>query len=255
MLASEWTKLISVRSTAWTLILLVVTTIGFAALFTWLGMRQWGQSSPGDHARVQANPTATILGSGLYLGQIAVCVLGVLIITSEYTTGMIRASLLSAPRRIRMLAAKGAVFAGVSLLVGEVAAFPSFFAGKAILAQHVKVDLSDPGVTRAVFGVGLYLAVLGLFAMGIGAIIRHTAGAITTVIGFVLVLSQLAALIPGSLGKHIYAYLPSNAGEMLLTAVKTPDQLLSPWQGFGVLCLWTALTLTAAGYLLIRRDA
>ncbi|MGI5139223.1 MULTISPECIES: ABC transporter permease [unclassified Streptomyces] len=252
---SEWTKLISVRSTAWSLALLAVSTIGFTTLFTWLAVRQWDQTTPDGRARSMANPTATILDSGLYLGQIAVCVLGVLVISSEYSTGMIRSSLLAVPRRIGMLAAKGTVFAALVTVLGEMVAFPSFLIGEAIIAPHVKVSLSDPGVTRAVLGTGLYLGVLGLFALGLGAIIRHSAGAIAAVLGFVLVLSQLALLIPGSLGKHIYAYLPSNAGTQLMTTAQTPDQLLSPWQGFGVMCLWAALVLAVAGFLLARRDA
>ena len=144
-----------------------------------------------------SDPVGTILGSGLEFGQLTICVLGVLVMSSEYSTGVIRASLLAVPRRIPMLVAKATVFAALVLVVGEIVTFPSFFIGAAILHNHAPVSLSDPGVARAVFGAGLYLALLGLFALAIGGIIRHTAGAITAVIAFVLVLVPLTQLIPG----------------------------------------------------------
>jgi ABC-2 type transport system permease protein len=119
----------------------------------------------------------------------------------------------------------------------------------------VDVSLGAPGVTRSVIGAGLYLTVLGLLALAIGALIRHTAGAISTVIGVVLVLPILSGLLPGSWGMHINAYLPEQAGSLIFQTHRQASQLLSPWQGFGVLCLWTAALLTAAAYLLRRRDA
>jgi len=255
LLLSEWTKIRSVRATIWSLLLLVVLTLGFTALFTWLTVSQWDKADPAQQQRAIADPVSTILGSGFQLSQLAVCVLGVLVITSEYGTGMIRASLLAVPHRTPMLAAKAIVFAAVVFLVGELAAFPSFFLGAAILRSRAPVTLSDLGVLRAVIGAGLYLAVLGLFALAIGALLRHTAAGITGVIAFILVLSPLAQLLPGSVGEHIHAYLPSEAGQLIAFAHRVPGGLLSPWQGFGVFCLWTAVLLAAAAYLLKRRDA
>jgi ABC-type transport system involved in multi-copper enzyme maturation permease subunit len=202
-----------------------------------------------------ADPVSTILGAGLEFGQLTICVLGVLVMTSEYSTGVIRASLLAVPRRIPMLAAKSVVFAVLVLIVGEIVTFPSFFLGAAILHNHAPVSLSDPGVARAVFGAGLYLAVLGLFALALGGIIRHTAGAITGVIAFVLVLAPLTQLIPGKIGKYVHAYLPTEAGQLIGQAHEQANQVLSPWEGFGVFCLWTAVLLVIAGYLLKTRDA
>ena len=255
LLAAEWTKIRSVRSTIWSLALLVILTLGFTALFTWLSVLQRDNADPAQRAQIAADPVSTILGSGLEFGQLTICVLGVLVISAEYSTGVIRASLLAVPRRIPMLAAKAVVFAALVLVVGEFVTFLSFFIGKPILSSHVPVSLGDPGVARAVIGGGLYLTVLALFAMAIGGIIRHTAGAITGVIGFVLVLAPLAQLIPGTIGKYVHAYLPSEAGQLIGRAHEQPDQVLSPWQGFGVFCLWTALLLGVAMYLLKRRDA
>jgi ABC-type transport system involved in multi-copper enzyme maturation permease subunit len=255
LLVSEWTKIRSVRATIWSLLLLVVLTFGFTALFTALTVSQWDKTDPAQRQQAIADPVSTILGSGLVLSQLAVCVLGVLVISSEYGTGMIRASILAVPHRTPMLAAKAIVFAVVVFVVGELAVFPSFFLGAAILHSRTPVSLSDPGVLRAVIGAGLYLAVLGLFALAIGALLRHTAAGITGVIAFILVLSPLAQLLPGSVGDHIHAYLPSEAGQLIAYAHQVPGGLLSPWQGFGVFCLWTAVLLAAAAYLLKRRDA
>jgi ABC-2 type transport system permease protein len=255
LMVSEWTKIRSVRSTVATLGLLVVLTLGFTALLTWLTVSQWSKADPSQQRQIIADPVSTILGSGFQLSQLTICVLGVLVIASEYATGMIRASLLAVPRRVPMLAAKSVVFAVLVFVVGELVAFPSFFMGAAILHRKAPVALGDPGVLRAVIGSGLYLAVLGLFALAIGGLLRHTAAAITGVIGFVLVLAPLAQLLPGSLGKHVHAYLPSEAGHLIGQAHQGPHDLLTPWQGFGVFCLWTAVLLGAAAYLLQRRDA
>jgi ABC-2 type transport system permease protein len=254
-LHAEWTKVRTVRSTIWSLVLLVVLTLGFTGLNTWLTASQWSKADASSRARIIADPTATILGVGFQLSQLTVCVLGVLVIASEYSTGMIRASLLAVPRRTPLLAAKAAVFAALIFAVGEAVAFPSFIIGAAVLHRHAPVTLGEPGVLRAVIGAGLYLAVLGLFALAIAAIIRHTAGAITAVIGFVLVLAPLAQLLPGSIGKHIHAYLPSEAGHLIGQAHQDQHDLLTPWQGLGVFCLWTALLLAIATYLLQHRDA
>jgi ABC-2 type transport system permease protein len=255
LLSSEWTKIRSVRSTVWALVLLVVLTLGFTVLINGLTAAQWDKTDASQQADIRADPVRQILAAGFQLSQLTICVLGVMVITSEYSTGMIRASLLAVPKRIPMLAAKSVVFAVLVFIVGEVAAFPSFFIGASILHKHAPVGLSDPGVLRAVIGAGLYLAVLGLFALATGALVRHTAGGITGVIGFVLVLAPLAQLLPGSLGKHVHAYLPTEAGHLIAQAQQGPDDLLSPWQGFGVFCLWTAVLLVLAAFFLERRDA
>jgi len=255
VMVSEWTKIRSVRSTVWALTLLVVISLGFTVLFTALTVAQWDQSDPQDRARLLADPTSTILSSGFFFSQLAICVLGVMVIGSEYSTGMIRASLLAVPRRLPMFAAKGVVFGLLVLVVGVIVSFGSFSIGAPILHSKAPVALGDPGVLRAVVGGGLYLAMLGLFALGIGAIVRHTAAGITGVIGFVLVLSPLAQLLPGSFGDHVHAYLPSEAGHLIAQARQGQNDLLTPWQGYGVFCLWTAVVLIVAAVLLKRRDA
>jgi ABC-2 type transport system permease protein len=256
LLLSEWTKIRSVRSTVWSLLIFVVITIGFTVLFTYLTEANWtGPRAAARNASVIADPVSFLMGAGLGLGQLTICVLGALLITTEYSTGVIRASLLAVPLRIPMLAAKAVVFAALIFVLAEIVCFSSFFTGSAILHSKVQVSLSDPGVTRAVFGAGLYLTVLALLALAIGALIRHTAGAIATVIGVVLVLPILTGLLPGSWGAHIDAYLPEQAGTLIGQAHQKAGDLLTPWQGFGIMCAWTALLLAIAIYLLKRRDA
>jgi len=255
LLQSEWTKIRSVRSTKWSLVLLFVLTIGFTTLIVGVTVAQWSHNGAADRLVVTTDPVGFILAAGFQFAQLTICVLGVLVITGEYSTGMIKASLLAVPKRVPMLAAKCVVFAVLVFAVGLLVSFPSFFIGAGLLHNKVPVSLGDPGVLRAVIGAGLYLVVLGLFALAIGALLRHTGAGITAVIGIVLVLSPLAQLLPGSLGKHVHAYLPSEAGHLIAQASQGKDDLLSPWQGFGVFCLWTAVLLLLATYFLKRRDA
>ncbi len=256
LLAAEWTKIRSVRSTVWTLLIFVVVTIGLTALFSWLTVTHWnGPHAAARDANVLSDPVSFVLGAGVGLGQLAICVLGVLVFTNEYSTGVIRSSLLAVPRRLWMLAAKALVFAALMIVVTEVIVFCSFFVGSAILHSRVQVSLGDSDVTRSVVGAGLYLTVLGLFSLGIGGILRHTAGAITTAIGAVFVLPILSGLLPSSWGAHINAYLPEQAGTVISKAHAPASQLLSAWEGFGVFCIWAALMLGVAAYLLRYRDA
>jgi ABC-type transport system involved in multi-copper enzyme maturation permease subunit len=256
LMRAEWTKIRSVRSTVWTLLIFVVVTVGLTALIAWLTEANWnGPQAASRDARAVSDPVGFILGTGIGIGQLAICVLGVLVITSEYSTGVIRASLLAVPRRIPVLAAKAVVFAALLIVVAEIVSFASFFVGSAILHSRVAVSLGDSGVARAVTGAGLYLTVLGLLALAIGTLIRHTAGAIATIIGAVFVLPILSGLLPGSWGAHVNAYLPEQAGTLITHTHQQSGDLLSPWQGFGVLCLWTAVLLAVAAYLLARRDA
>jgi ABC-2 type transport system permease protein len=257
LMLAEWTKIRSVRSTFWTLIIFVIAVAGLTALFTWLTVHQL---QTGHVARrggaLLADPVDYILGTGLGLGQLAICVLGALTMTTEYSTGVIRASLLAVPKRIPMLAAKAAVFAIIVLVLGEIMSFCSFFIGKVLVHPVTTVSLSQPGVTRAVIGAGLYLTVLGLYAMAIGGLIRHSAGAISTVIGLVLVVPGLLSLLDSyTWGAHIHAWFPTVAGGYITSDHQSSTQLLSAWQGFAVFCGWTLLLMIAAGWLLRRRDA
>jgi ABC-2 type transport system permease protein len=256
LLTSEWTKIRSVRSTLWSLLAFVVVAIGFSALIAVVISNSW--NNPGNHPNhvtLLTDPTAVLFGAGFGLGQLAICVLGVIVISSEYSTGAIRSSLLAVPHRISMLAAKAAVFALLDLVISAITVFAVFFITTAILRSHVSITLSQPGITRACIGGVLYLTVLGLFALAVGGLIRHTAGAISAVIALVLVIPPLISLIPGTIANHIHGYLPTIAGQLVAQSSQQPADVLSPWQGFGVFCVWTAVLLAACGWLLSHRDA
>lgn len=254
-LRSEWTKLRTVRSTPWSLLAMAGISLGLMSVIAWSVMNRWDHIRPGEKANFVQQPLDLILVRPVFVCQLVVAVLGVMVISAEYTTGMIRSTLQAQPRRLTVLAAKVLVFAAVMLVVGEILAFGAFFLGQRLIAVHITVRLSDPGVTRSVIGAGLYLAVLGLFSLAFGAILRHTAGGITTVLGLVLIVSNLTGLLPDSWGHHINAWMPTNAGQLIMQPHQLPDDLLSPWQGLGVFTGWTVLLLIVAAVLFKRRDA
>ena len=250
-LRSEFTKIRSTRSTYWTLLALVVVTIGIGAIAS------YGTASHASQVdRASFDATQLSLG-GLYVGQLVIAVLGALTITSEYSTGMIRTSLAVQPRRGTLFAAKAVVFAVVSLVTGLVASFASFFIGQALLSSHhLNVTLSQPNVLRAVIGGALFLTACGMLAYGLGAILRHTAGAITAAIGLLFVLTVLVNFLPGTWQDHVNKWMPAIAGSQVwVTKASSPETLLSAWSGLAVLAGYAAIAIVAGLVLFRTRDA
>lgn len=254
-LRSEWTKIRTVRSTVASLAAMAVIALGLMSLIAVSIMNRWSRFQPDERLDLHSHPLEIVLTRPVFVGQLVIAVLGVMAISSEYTTGMIRSTLQAQPRRMTVLIAKIAVLGTLMLVVGEVLSFAAFLLGSQLIHAHIPVSLSDPGVTRSVLGAGLYIAVLGLFALAFGAIIRHTAGAITTVLGIILILSNLTGLLPDSWGRHVNAWMPTNAGQLIMQPHQAPDDLLSPWQGLAVFAGWTVLLLIVAAVLFRRRDA
>jgi ABC-2 type transport system permease protein len=249
VLRSEWTKLRSVRSTYWTMLFAVAVTIGVSVIVC----VKWAEDirhASGD----TLDPTLTSL-NGLFLAQVAVGTLGVLVISSEYGTGMIRASFGAVPQRRVVLAAKALVFTVATLVLGEILSFAAFGIGQAILhGAHAGASLGQPQVLRAVVGGGLYLTAVGLLGFGLGALIRHTAGALSAFFGVLFALSALADLLPASWRNDVMPYMPANAGTQIFSVDRVHDSL-APWTGLGVLCLYAVAAITAAAVLVTRRDA
>lgn len=251
---SEWVKLATVRSTYWTLLLSAVGMVGFGTLLTTAYDRHYTTGAVASNA---FDPAAYSL-SGFFPAQLAIGVLGVVIITSEYTTGSIRSTFAAAPQRVPVLAAKAAVFTAVAAVTEIVSSFAAFFLGQAVLAgKGIGTHLGGPGVLRSVLGAALYLAVLGLLAMGLGALIRRTAGAIAAVVGLVVILPVLVQGLPASWQAAITRYLPSVAGQAIIGRTKfaPPGPLLSAWAGFALFCAYALAILSAAAITVIRRDA
>ena len=249
----EWIKLRTLRSTGWGFGILAVSMVGFAVLVNALLSAHWSHMSAGDRATF--DPTNQAF-TGLIIGQLVVAVLGVLTITSEFSSGLVRATFAAVPRRPLVLAAKVVVFGGTALIAGEVLTFVAFFAGEAVLhggAPHV--TLATPGVLRAVVMAGAYVCLCGLFGLGLGAIIRHSAGAIAAVIGVIFAIPFLLLPLPDSVRNDIAKFLPEQIAASSITAVVPEAHNLSPWAGLGMLCLYAAILLGVGAFLLARRDA
>jgi ABC-2 type transport system permease protein len=253
ILRSEWTKFSSLRATWFTAAVTVVLGVSIGALASSGLAGNYPELPPAD--RAVWDPTAGSLTS-IIVAQLAIGVLGVLVVTAEYATGSIQASLLAVPRRGRLLAAKAAVFASVAVLLGQLIVFTSFLVGQSVFAGAgvPHATLGQPDVLRAVAGGGLYLAALGLLGVGLGAVLRSTAGAIGTLVAVTLLIRAVAQALPAEWAAWMSKYWPTAAGEQVFTVVPAGDAL-APWPGFAVLCGFVAL-VCAAGYAVLRtRDA
>ena len=247
----EWLKLRSVRSTAWVVVVFAAGMIGLAALV--MAHQHWATMSPAD--RASFDPTDDSF-AGLAIGQLAFGVLGALVITTEFSSGMIRATLAAVPRRPLLLAAKAAVLGAVTLVVGEIFAFTAFAVGQlALHAPAPHAALGQPGVLRAVLMAGAYPALIALIALGLGAVIRHTAGAISAVVGILFVLPLILVPLGTSIQNSVGQFMPMLIAENSLSAVKPVAHSLSPGVGLAMLCLYVAAALAAGTWALARRDA
>jgi ABC-2 type transport system permease protein len=252
LLASEWVKIRSVRSTVFTLLITAVLTIGISSLGAFAIAANWNHVPVAQ--RLTFDPTSRSL-SGVLLGQLALGVLGILVFTAEVATGAISATLTAASSRTKVLLAKIVMFAIVAIIVAEIVSFASFFAGQALLSGTTPTaSLGGTNVLRAVAGTGLYMAILALFALGIGVIVRHTAGAITTFVGLVLVLPLLVTALPTSLSNDINKFLPFTIGQTMMSVHPQPDTF-SAWAGLGLLVIYTIIILAIANWRLTSRDA
>jgi len=248
---SEWTKLRTLRSTRWSLLAATILTIGFPVLAAAVISAHWGHRSPGERAHFHPLDVSLI---GSQVAQLAIGVLGVLVISGEYTTGMIRASFTAVPKRLPVLWAKTFVFALVTFALRLPAVLIAFVASQSILSRHhVQISFSDPHVARALIGAALYLTVIAVFSLALGTILRNTAGGIAAFAAILFVIPPLMNVLPQSWNDAISRYLPSNAGRAILSITRDPSNL-APWTGFGVFCAYAAGTLALAAVLLVRRD-
>jgi ABC-2 type transport system permease protein len=281
VLASEFTKLRSVRSTYWTIASLIIVGVGIAAI-AGAAIASNLHGNPANKAAMDS--TQAVLGGFFELGQLVIAVLGAMVITSEYSTGMIRTSLTAMPRRGTVYAGKLIVFTTVALVVSVVTSFLAFFVGQALLSgsgvsaslfhtttvpanaivngnpQNVvfsgTIAISAGTVFEAVIGTALFVTSVALIAFGLGAIIRHTAGAITSAIGLMFVVPIIVQLLPNTWRWDIMRFFPDEAGRVLsVTIGRTNPHLWSAWPQFGVTLIFAAALLAIGGYLFVKRDA
>src|SRR5487761_1276031 len=288
VIASEFTKLRSVRSTYWTIAALIITSVGVSAI---IGFGQASNIHNNPWNKAGTDATQLSLGFFFEVGQLIIAVIGAMIITSEYSTGMIRTSLTAMPRRGTVYAAKLIVFGSVTLVVSLVTSFISFFVGQAAMSgsgvgaslfhsitipananvsppaggpgsgppivTFSGTDLISPGtVLTAIIGSALFVTAVALIAYGLGAIIRHTAGAITSTIGLMFVLSIIIQLLPNSWRWDIMRFFPDAAGRVISVTVGGGNQhLWSSWPQFLVTVIWAVVLVGVGGYLFRKRDA
>jgi ABC-2 type transport system permease protein len=253
-LRSEWVKIRSIRSTVWTLAAAVIIAVGISTL------GNWGQAShtTASAAALSARDLTYRSMFGIMLGQLVMVVFGALAITSEYATGMIRTSLAAQPRRMNVFWAKFAIVAVVAFLVGEVISFASFLIGAHFWAtKGVKLTLATHGSLQAVIGGGLYLAGAALLAFGLGAVLRHTAGAITSGVFLLFVVTIIVNFMPDSWQGDIDKWLPANAGSQVWATQHTADvgTALGAWSGFGVYMIYAGLAVILGAISFKKRDA
>ena len=246
----EWRKLRTVRSTWYIVAVFVAVMIGLAVLV--MGHENYAQMSAAGRASFDPTRDAFL---GLVLGQLLLGVLGVLAITTEFSSGMIRATFAAAPRRPLVLAAKAAVLGAVMLAAGETVAFASFLAGQAALqAPAPQAALGQPGVLRAVLMSGAYPALVALIGLGLGAVIRHTAGAICAVVAVLFLLPLLTAPLGAATQDTVVRFLPEQIAALSLTTLRPVSPALPPALAFGLLCAYAAAALAAGAWQLAVRD-
>jgi len=252
VIRSEWTKLHSLRSTRWSLLAAVVLTLGLPALFAAVTSSHWGSMNP--HERADRHPLDIAL-AGVNLSQLAIGVLGVLVITGEYSTGMIRSSFTAVPKRLPVLWAKIVVFALVSFALSLPAVIAAFFVSQTILSKHnlLQISFSHSGVARSVIGGAVYLMLFGVFCLAVGAIVRNTAGGIAAFVGIFFVIPPLLNIFPTSWQNAINPWIPNSAARSIFQLTHSTHSL-SPAGGLAIFLLYIGAAIAVAAVLLVRRD-
>lgn len=253
VLHSEWAKLWSLRSTRWTSAIAFIGMAAVGIIASAVNMSRWHTMSAHDRLNYHSLDMSL---AGVHLAQLAIGVLGVLVITGEYATGSIRSTFMSVPGRLPVLWAKAGVFSVVAFVLMLVGAVIAFFVSIPIVHAHAPLSISQPHAVRALIGVPIVMAVLAVFCVSLGALLRNTAGGIATFAGVFFAIPGIVDLLGSSISNTIGPYLPSSAAATLYTAHPDPgSHTLSPWGGFALFCGYTLVALVAAAYLLRKRDA
>lgn len=248
VLRAEWIKLTTVRSTWWTVIATFALGAGLTTLLCW-GNADWLASAEADES------PGSFITWGMMIAPICAVVLGALVVTTEYGTGMIRGSFAAVPSRGKVIAAKAIVTTAVLFVVGTATALVGYLGGNYFLDREGIGMALEGDVLRAMYGSGLYLAGIGLFTIAVGFLMRHTAGTISVVLALLMVIGNMVMLIPGSLGEWLEKLMPGNAGGAIATPVSFNPDLLAPWTGFAAFAAEIAVLLTLAFVVVRRRDA
>ncbi|MFI2368967.1 ABC transporter permease [Streptomyces sp. NPDC018833] len=253
VLQSEWTKIRTVSSTRWTLICALAVTVALSAALCAL-MNSTFDDLP-QAERLTFDPTL-ISFSGMVLGQLAMVVFGVLVVGTEYSSGMIRTSLAAVPQRATFLYSKIAVAGLLALAVGMATSFLTFFLGQALLGEH-RTTIGEENVLRAVVGGGIYMGLMAIFSMGVAAMLRSSMLSLGILMPFFFLVSQILSAVPGA--RDVARYFPDQAGAKIMQvvpgAMNSADSPYGPWGGLGIMLLWVAAALIGGFLVLKKRDA
>ncbi len=248
---SEWTKMRTVRSTMWTIVVTVALGLGVSAIATAETRANWSTMSPSS---IHSFDPISLSLIGTFIAQFAIGVLGVLVVSAEYSTGTVRAVFCAAPHRRSVLLAKILVFTVVAVVVAEFVSFASFLLGQSLLSSPaIHATLATPGALGAVVGCGLYISALGLLGLGLAMIIRHSAAAISTFVGILLILPILVQALPNSIAVDVRRFMPDRIGADMIKA--NGSNVFSPWVGFLILVGYVVAANVIGAILLTRRDA
>ena len=261
VLRSEWIKLRSLRSTVWSYLIVIALSLGMALIMSFSMVS--GMSGDADVSGAPAEQQLTLILQssvfGVYFGQLVVGVLGVLVISGEYTTGMIRSTLTAVPKRLPALAAKFVVLFTATFLVGVLSTLVAFVASSLVFASEgVSASLTDPDVYLTLLGGSLYLALVAVFALGVGTMLRSSAGGIAAVLGLLLLLPTVLQMIPADWAQDLIPYLLSTAGLDMFSGAMTGGDSgggLNAWQNLLIVLGWVGASIAGATVLLKRRDA
>ncbi|GAA3375768.1 ABC transporter permease subunit [Streptomyces sannanensis] len=252
VLTSEWTKIRTVSSTTWTLASALLVTVALSAGLCALTRARYHELSPLEQATF--DPTYASF-AGMVLGQLAMVVFGVLVVSTEYSSGMIRTSLAAVPQRGAFLFGKITVAALLALVTGMAAGFLSFFLGQALLGEH-RTGIGEPHVLRAVIGAGLYMTLIAVFSMGVAAMLRSSILSLGILMPFFFLISRILSVVPGA--KEVAHYFPDQAGAKIMQVVPGAfggGAPYGPWGGLGVMVLWVIAALIGGYAVMKRRDA
>ncbi len=251
VIASEWIKARSLRSTAWALVAVAVSLLGTGA-FAAVGIVV--QEDPPGSEAIAADPTGGVL-TGVSPAQLAAIALGVLLVSGEYRSGTIRSSLTAVPSRLPLVWAKAAVAGLVTTVVSLVALLATFVVARSVVAvEGLSISPATPGVARAVLGAALYLGLTAVLATGFGWLLRSTAGAVAAVVALLHLLPVVGLLLPAGVAAAVLPWLPATAGSAVLQ-VPAAAGGPGPWTGLAAYAVWASLALGAGALLLSRRDA
>jgi ABC-2 type transport system permease protein len=249
---SEWTKIKTVRSTGWSLLVMAALSLGFTVFYAAKLNSSWPTLDASGRNGFVSDPVAGLLQPGATFGQLAVGVLGVLLMASEYSTGMIRASVLAVPRRTPILAAKAVVFGAVVFVVAQAVAVPAFLVGSAITSKHASASVGQASTVRAILAFGAFMVLTGLISLAVGAIAGRPVAGLGAMIGLQYVAPLVLSFFPGSLAEHLVAALPATSASAVMSNGHNADNVYSPLASLGILVAWAAVLL-AAGFVAVKR--